>query len=137
MRLSEYPNFHWTPALALDVVKGVSGGSLLCSAALLLLAAWSRQGLLVTASLFAIVGPLVVDSLQDYFFAARQILFAIPSLAILAALGFDALFRKNRIAATAALTLFAIAALKTDVTFQLNQKEDWRAAANAVGRGCP
>lgn len=138
MRLSGYPNFHWTPALALDIVKSISGGSLLCSTALLVLAAAGLRGgpptarLLSSVVLIAIAGPVAEDSLQNYFFAARQILFALPALAILAAIGFTSILRGNRFAALALLSVFGAAALISDASFQINRKEDWRTAAKAV-----
>lgn len=140
IRLSGYPHFHWTAALAMDIFKGISGGTFVCSAGLLLLAAASLAanravaGLLLSASLPAILGPVLADSLQDYFFASRQILFAVPALAVLAAMGFAVLLRKSRPAGIAVLALFAVAALIGDVTFQIHAKEDWGAAAKALAQ---
>lgn len=140
MRLSGYPSFHWTRALAMDIFKGISGGAFVCSAAMLFLAGAGLRartgatGLMASAAIFAAAGPVLEDSLQAYFFASRQILFAIPALAILSAIGFAAVFRKNRAAAVAVFGVFAGASLISDVTFQIRAKEDWRAAALAVAR---
>lgn len=109
----------------------------MCSAALLFLAAASLRaeriaGSLLFVSLAAIAGPVLADTLENYFFASRQILYALPGLAVLGALGFDALFRQNRSAAVAALAVFSISALISDVTSELHAREDWRAAAGAL-----
>lgn len=138
MQLSGYPSFHWTRALAPDVFKGISGGSIVCSAALLFLAAAGLRakrdvgGLMACAAIFAIAGPLIEDSLQNYFFAARQILYAVPALAVLAGLGFEAWWRRSRMVAVAALAVFAAAALEGAVSYQMHAKENWRAAAAAL-----
>lgn len=136
---SGYPQFHWTSAVALDAFKGLSGGSFLCSLALLVLVAmgirWSSagvRGLLLSSALCVLIGVLATDSLRNYFFAARQFLFAVPSLSILAALGLASALRINKVVGTAAAAIFAITALTNDVTMQLNAKEDWPAAAKLL-----
>ena len=136
-QLAGVPDFQWTGSLALDIFKGIPGGSFLCSAALLFLAAASLRaeriaGSLLLVSLGAIAGPLLADTLENYFFASRQLLYALPGLAILGALGFDALFRQNRFAALTAMTVFSITALISDVGSQLHAREDWRAAAETL-----
>ena len=110
---SGYPQFHWTFAVALDAFKGLSGGSFLCSLALLILVAVGIRssspgirGLLLSSALFVVVGVLATDSLRNYFFAARQFLFAVPSLSILAALGLASVLRINKVAGTAAASFF-------------------------------
>jgi len=136
---SGYPPFHWTFAVALDAFKGLSGGSFLCSLALLILVAigirLSRagvRGLLLSSALCVVVGVLATDALRNYFFASRQFLFAVPSLSILAALGLASALRINKAVGTAAAALFAITALTNDVTMQLNAKENWPAAAKRL-----
>jgi uncharacterized membrane protein len=135
------PSFHWTLALLLDVTKGISGDGFLCSAALIFLAAVAIlarpsyagvRGLLLSTILFPVCGALAGDAFTNYFFASRQILFALPGLVILAALGFLELFRRNKSAALVAMAILLGAALQKDVTMQTNVKEDWPAAARAV-----
>jgi 4-amino-4-deoxy-L-arabinose transferase-like glycosyltransferase len=136
---SGYPQFHWTFAVALDAFKGLSGGSFLCSLALLVLVAmgirWSSagvRGLLLFSALCVLIGVLTTDSLRNYFFASRQFLFAVPSLSILAALGLASALRINKAVGTAAAAFFAITALTNDVSMQLNAKENWPAAAKLL-----
>jgi len=132
------PAFHWTLALLLDLVKGISGDGFLCSTALLVLAAVAFLarpafgGLLLAAILLPVCGALAGDAFANYFFASRQILFALPGLVILAALGFLELFRRSKFLAIAALAVLLGAAFQKDVTMQRNTKENWPAAANAV-----
>ena len=132
------PAFHWTLALLLDVAKGISGDGFLCSAALIFLAAFAFlarpgfRGLLLASILFPVCGALAGDAFTNYFFASRQILFALPGLVILAALGFLELFRRNKSVAIVAMAILLVAALQKDVTMQTKAREDWPAAAKAV-----
>jgi uncharacterized membrane protein len=136
-----WPKFHWTFALAQDVAKGISGGSLICSAALITLAAvglWlgtapgGCRGMLLLATVFAIAGALAGDCLKNYFFAARQIVFALPALSILAAVGLSNIFERSKFVAIGLAGLLAIASLVNDITYQLNAKENWPAAATTL-----
>jgi hypothetical protein len=79
-----------------------------------------------------VCGALVGDAFTNYFFASRQILFALPGLVILAALGFLELFRRNKSVAIIAMAILLVAALQKDVTMQTKAREDWPAAAKAV-----
>jgi hypothetical protein len=132
------PAFHWTLALLLDVFKGLSGDGFLCSAAVLFLAAMAFlarpefRWLLLATILFPMVGALVGDAFANYFFASRQILFALPGLVILGALGFLELHRRSKILGIVAMAVLLGAALQKDVTMQMNSRENWPAAARAV-----
>jgi hypothetical protein len=131
-----YPQFHWTLGLLQDVLKGISGDGFFCSAALILLvvASWLARpsGVLPLAIAFPIGGALAGDAFMNYFFAARQILFALPGLAILAALGFSELYRRSKIAGLAVMAILLLAALEKNMTLETDTKEDWRAAAGVV-----
>lgn len=136
---SELPKFHWTASLTQDVFKGISGGSFLCSAAFLVLVltgVWCSsvaiRGPLLCSASFVMVGALAIDSWRDYFFASRQFLFALPALSILAAVGLEAAWRKNKLMGSAIACTFLIAALTNNVTMQVNAKENWPAAARAL-----
>jgi len=132
------PLFHWTLGLLLDVAKGISGDGFLCSAALIFLAVFGFlarpdfRGLLLASILVPLCGALAGDAFSNYFFASRQILFALPGLVILATLGFLELFRKNKGVAIAAMAMLLGAALQKDVTLETQAKENWPAAAHAV-----
>ncbi len=133
-----YPKFHWTLALLQDVTKGISGDGFLCSAVLILLVTFALlvrpgfRGLLLSAILFPICGALAGDAFMDYFFASRQILFALPGLVILAAMGCVELYRKNKTAAILVGAVLLGAALQKDLTMQTQARENWPAAAKAV-----
>jgi hypothetical protein len=136
-----YPPFHWTLGLLQDVLKSVAGDGFLCSAALIFLAAAAfvsgpaqarERTFLLSTILLSIGGALAGDSLRNYFFASRQIVFAVPGLVILAALGFFELYRRSKPTAMAAAAILLGAALQKDVTMETDWKEDWRAAASAV-----
>jgi len=138
---SGYPKFHWTLNLGLDAFKGISGGSFVCSVAFLILVVIGVRtttaaigGLLLSSALFVVVGALAADAWRDYFFASRQLLFAVPALSILAGLGLETALRRRPLLGAALVAAFVIAALKNDVTMQLNAKEDWPAAANALAQ---
>ncbi len=135
-----YPPFHWTFGLAADVFKSLSGDGFLCSIALLILivsalrANSPARGLMLSAVLFSLAGALAGDAFKNYFFASRQILFAVPAVAILATLGFARLYSKSKAIATTVAVILLISALQKDLTMQLNSKEDWPAAARAVSQ---
>ena len=138
---SGYPKFHWTFALAQDAFKGISGGSFFCSLSLLLLVALGIRssapeirGLLLSGAVVTIVGALAADSSLNYFFAARQFLFAVPNLSIIAAVGLTSALRGNRVLGMVAAGIFLVAAVTNDVTMQLNARENWSAAANLLAR---
>ena len=132
------PHFHWTLSLAEDIFKGVAGDGFACSAAFVLLvfagflAKPAQRGLLLSSALFSIAGALAGDMFSNYFFAARQILFALPALTILAAIGLVQLYEKNKIAATLGVVVLLGAAFQKDVTMQTDAKEDWAAASRAL-----
>ena len=129
------PHFHWTFGLIEDLFKGISGDGFACSTALLFLCAaaffarTSGLGVLLSTLLFSVCGALAGDAFMNYFFASRQIIFALPGLAILAAVGFSALYRRNKIVALAALAILLVASVEKNVTMQIDSQEDWRAAA--------
>jgi hypothetical protein len=138
---SGYPKFHWTLGLAEDVLKGISGGAFLCSLIFLLLVAigarsGSREirGLLLSCASFALVGALATDAWKNYFFASRQILFAVPALAIIAAAGLEKALRRSKLLGIAVGGTLLIASLQKDTTMQINAKENWSAAANALAQ---
>jgi hypothetical protein len=138
-----YPQFHWTLPLLRDVAKGISGGSFLCSASLLVSACAGSfaplvplevRGMLSLGAVFAVVGALAGDALSNYFFASRQIIFCLPSLCILASLGCSHLAAKNKLLGVGAGGLLLIASLTNDISFQVNAREDWIAAARSLER---
>lgn len=68
---------------------------------------------------------LFMDALFDYFIAARQFIWVLPAIAILAA----AAIEKRT---TVLLFLLAAIALRQNIVFYTAPKEDWRTAADAI-----
>ncbi|HEX5430470.1 MAG TPA: glycosyltransferase family 39 protein [Bryobacteraceae bacterium] len=69
------------------LLHDLSGGGYICTIAILLLALWGafqkNRLLLVTVGV-SILGPILMDAAFHYFFAERQLLFAMPALVLLA-----------------------------------------------------
>ena len=112
--------FSWRQVTPLILLHEVSGGGYVASAALLLgaavgLAKLPNRRLLACIALAALAGPILVDDLVNYFFAARQLLFAAPALALCAAGGVEWLCEEGwRWAGYAVLLVFFGAAAVTD-----------------------
>ena len=79
----------------LGILHDLSGGGYACTAVLLLAAVLGllpaaklqNRRLAVWIAIAALAGPIVIDRLVNYFFAARQLLFAAPALIWCAAAG--------------------------------------------------
>lgn len=138
---SAIPQFHWTVGLAQDVFKSLSGGNFLASLLLLalvvvgvltpLLPRRLRLWLLFSAG-FVVGSVLIADAWKGYFFAARQILFAVPLLVVLASIGLWQCFEKSRPLATIMLIAVCGLFLKTDLSIASTNTENWEAAAKAL-----
>ncbi len=124
---SLYPVGHVTP---LVVLHELTGGGYVPTLCLLFLAGFGAlhrnvadisapvHRLLWVSAILSIAGPLAADVVFHYFFAGRQFLIALPALVLLAAHGFDRLWKRHRLlAAVPALAFLAIALV-----------EDWRQA---------
>ena len=75
--------FSWRQVTPAGLLHEVSGGGYICSAALLCaavvgLAKLPDRRLLACIGMAALAGPIAVDAAVNYFFAARQLLFAAP-----------------------------------------------------------
>ncbi|MGC9947391.1 MAG: glycosyltransferase family 39 protein [Bryobacteraceae bacterium] len=93
--------FSWRQVTPLVLLHELSGGGYVCSATLLFgaalgLAKLPNRRFLACVALAALAGPILVDALVNYFFAARQFLFAAPVLAVCAAGGFEWLCQRGR-----------------------------------------
>ena len=138
---SAIPQFHWTVSLAQDVFKSLSGSNFLASLLLLalvivgvlspLLPGQLRLLLLLSAG-FVIGSVLIADASKGYFFAARQILFAVPLLVVLAGIGLTQCFERSRPLATMLLIALCGLFLKTDISIAATNTENWEAAAKAL-----
>lgn len=138
---SAIPQFHWTASLAQDVFKSLSGGNFLASLlllALVVVGVWTpllprqlRLWLLFSAA-FVVGSVLIADAWKGYFFAARQILFAVPLLVMLAGVGLSQCFERSRpMAAILGIALCGLF-LKTDLSIASTNTENWEAAAKAL-----
>lgn len=138
---SAIPQFHWTASLAQDVFKSLSGGTFLASLLLLALVIVGmsaplfprqlRLSLLFSAA-FVVGSVLMADAWKGYFFAARQILFAVPLLVVLAGIGLWQCFERSRPLATILLIALCGLFLKTDLSIASTNTENWEAAAKAL-----
>jgi 4-amino-4-deoxy-L-arabinose transferase-like glycosyltransferase len=76
-----------------------------------------------------VVFPLVGNALFHYFFAARQLIFALAPLALLAGFGIEAMWTQNKKAAIVLASSLTIIFLFNDVNLFLKPRENWRSAA--------
>lgn len=138
---SAIPQFHWTAGLVQDVFKSLSGGTFLASLlllALVIVGVWTPllpkqlRLLLLFSAGFVVGSVLIADAWKGYFFAARQILFAVPLLVVLAGLGLWQCFERSRPLATILLIALCGLFLKTDLSIASTNTENWEAAAKAL-----
>ena len=79
--------------------------------------------------LAATVGlPLIGNALFHYFFAARQLIFALAPLCLLAGLGIEAIGKQYKNAAIGVAAVLSVICLFNDVNLFLKPRENWRAA---------
>jgi uncharacterized membrane protein len=133
-----FPVGHVTP---LVVLHELTGGGYVSTLSLLTLAGFgavragmsaSHHRLLLLTAIVSIAGPLLGDVLFHYFFAGRQFLIAVPALVLLAANGFDLLWKRSPwFAALPALVFLGVAAVK-DFQDATVPKDDLAVSAQAV-----
>jgi uncharacterized membrane protein len=124
------------------LLRELAGDGYLCSIPLLVLAvvairsAYLRpdmKGLFLTAAIAGFAGPIVADASFHYFFAARQFLFGIPALVLLASAGAYDLWRKGqRIITVVLVAALSAGAVAKDYKQATKPTEDWEAAAATV-----
>ena len=89
--------------------------------------------LLLSMAVVSIAVPILADAVDSYFFAARQLLFALPSITLLAGLGLDRLRSERRPwLALAAVAIFLIPALIKDYRDAVIPKDDLAATADRI-----
>lgn len=79
--------------------------------------------------LLPMIAALIADALFGYFPAIRQIIFVLAPLALLFAVGVEALFARWPKAALALAAAVLVAGVVGNVNFFRRPREDWRAAA--------
>jgi mannosyltransferase len=135
--------FSWRQVTPLGLLHELSGGGYVCSAALLAAAAVGlptlrNRRLLACVALAALAGPILVDALVNYFFAARQLLFAAPVLALCAAGGIERLRAGGRrYAGYAVLLAFFAAAAVGDYRLATVPKDGFGAQASLLAKPLP
>jgi len=122
------------------------GGGYVCSIAILVLCAIgaraSRAGtsLLLSIAAVSILGPILADAAFSYFFANRQLLFAMPALALLAARGADVLLEARRpspVWAVVLLCAFLAASAAADFRYATVPRDDLAAGARELAARIP
>jgi uncharacterized membrane protein len=95
----------------------------------------STKLLLLLMVLLPIGFALLVDSLSGYFVAIRQVVFILPSMALLVCVGVESIASRmgGRIAVVAAVAVLS-ASLTYDVRWFSRPREDWTRAADALSR---
>jgi hypothetical protein len=132
--------FRWNGAFSV-VFKEMAGGYAL--SALLVLgigfsfAAGSQlparsRALVLTILAATVGGGLCADAAFGYFLAARQFIFALPAVAVLAADGFWSLFESRRVVGGAAILSALTVALALDAGPFRGPREDWAQATAAI-----
>jgi len=135
--------FSWREVTPLEFLHELSGGGYVCSAALLAgaavgLAKAPDRRLLACVALAALAGPILVDALVNYFFAARQLLFAAPALALCAAFGVERLREgRRRWAGYAVLLAFFAAAAVSDYRLATVPKDSFGAQSSVLAAHLP
>ena len=82
--------------------------------------------------LVPIAGALISDAWAHYFFATRQLIFALPGIALLAADAFGLLLLKRTSAGIVLLALLAGVLVVQDAKAFIRPREDWALAAHAL-----
>jgi 4-amino-4-deoxy-L-arabinose transferase-like glycosyltransferase len=126
----------WAHLSVLGFIREICGGGYFCSVPLLILAGIgvvaTKDFRLVLAALAGLIGPLAADAVLGYYFAGRQLIFALPFLLLLAMMGVASIRRWT--AAVLLIPLMA-ASIKTDVRQATVAREDWGAAAHKLASG--
>src|SRR5579871_838349 len=116
----------------LVLLHDLSGGGYACTAAVLVLAAIGlrlSQKLLWWTLAISFAGPILMDVVFNYFFAERQLLFAMPALILLAALGVQ---KAPGLIGCVLLGVFVISAAIKDFRQATVPKDDLGRTADAI-----
>jgi hypothetical protein len=129
------------------LLHDLTGGGYACTIALLLLAMWAllprayefpRKPLLIYSVAIALVGPIIMDVIFNYFFAERQLLLAMPALILLGCQGFERSRQEGR--ATVGCVLLAVYFVSAGVRdFRLATvaKDDLARTSDAIATQLP
>jgi hypothetical protein len=122
----------------LTLLHDITGGGYFCAVPLLALVAWAigrarGQRLLLYTVAAALIGPILMDVVFNYFFAERQLLFAMPALILLAGQGLERL-RAERpgVLGWAMIAVFLLAATVKNYRQATRPRDDLAATADAI-----
>ena len=132
------------PRVLLMVLRECTGGGYVASALVILVLlagiqsetlASSTKILLLLTVLLPIGFALLADSLSGYFVAIRQVIFILPSIALLVCFGVEYITRRmgGRIAVVAAAAVLTVS-LTHDVLWFSRPREDWKSAADLLSQ---
>jgi hypothetical protein len=126
----------WAHLSVLGFIREICGGGYFCSVPLLILAsmgvAANKDFRLLLPSIAGLVGPLAADAVLGYYFAGRQLIFALPFLVLLATMGVAS---APRWMSVVLLIPLMAASIKTDVRQATVVREDWGVAAHKIASG--
>jgi hypothetical protein len=124
------------------LLHDLTGGGYACTAALVLLAAWAifphapeplNKRLLVYTAAISLASPILMDIVFNYFFAERQILFALPAFIVMAGTGFERLCQEKRASlGYLLLAVFFLSAVVKDFRLATVPKDDLARTADAI-----
>jgi hypothetical protein len=123
----------WTNFSALGFLRELSGGGYFCSIPLLILAGIgaiaTRNMRVVLPAVAAMLAPLAADATLGYYFAGRQLIFALPFLILLAVMGTAAVPKWT---SAALLIPLVVASLRYDFRQATTTREDWESPARKL-----
>ncbi len=138
---SNMAHFEFTWRTPLMLLREAVGGSYWVSVPLLMAAGFglasrrvtrSTKVLLLAIVVISVLGPLAVDAYFDYFLAARQMIFILPALVLLAVEGVKALYEWRKAAGAALLSVIVVAAYTYDTKWFSRPRENYQLAAAAL-----
>jgi hypothetical protein len=120
------------------LLHDLTGSGYVTTAVLIGLAIWglarkSRFTLLAYSLIAAVIGPILMDAVFNYFFAPRQVLYAMPVLVLLAAQRIERLRTEARSAiAWALVAIFFSAAVVANYKQATTPRDDLAGTADAM-----
>ncbi len=129
----------WAHFTILGFIRELGGGGYFCSVPLLILATIgvikTKDLRLLAPSLAALIGPLAADAVMGYYFAGRQLIFALPFLVLLAT---SAVAHAPKWTSAALLIPLVAASIKYDFRQATVAREDWQTPAQKLSSsgGC-
>ncbi len=121
--------FSWQQISPQGYLREISGGGYFCSVPLLILAAFGRDPRLWWLAFAGLAAPVAADATLGYFFAGRQLIFALPFLILLAVKG---AVNVPRWAAIALFLPLFVASMVVDFRQATTAREDWATPAHQL-----